>query len=74
MFILVISDIKVFNYLFSEVMKVYFKISTSHNHSKTKLGAIKFGGKYLYLTLIIVPSHDIFSNLLLDTNFKQTGF
>ena len=29
MFILVNSDIKVFNYLFSEVMKVYFKISTS---------------------------------------------
>ena len=46
MFFLVISDIKVFNYLFSEVMKVYFKISTSHNHSKTKRGAIKFGGKY----------------------------
>ena len=46
MFILVNSDIKVFNYLFSEVMKVYFKISANHNHSKTKRGAIKFGGKY----------------------------
>ena len=46
MCILVISDTKVFNYLFSEVVKVYFKISTGHNHSKTKRGAIKFGGEY----------------------------
>ena len=34
----------------------------------------KFGGKYLWLNILMALSEVVFSNLLLDTNFNSTEF
>ena len=42
----VVNMVMIMIIIMPEVVKIYFKTFTNHNHSKRKRGAIKFGGKY----------------------------